>query len=48
MYHAKIMSVIKKIEKLGNLGEHHDLYLKIDALLFFDVSEQFRKMCHEY
>ena len=40
--HAK--RVFKDFE-LNNLGEHHDLYLKCDTLLFADVFKNFGKMC---
>ena len=34
--------------KLKNMGEHHDLYLISDILLFADVFENFRKTCLQY
>ena len=37
-------NVCKDFE-IKNLGEYHDLYLKWEALLLTNVSENFRKMC---
>ena len=33
--------------EIKNLGQHHDLYLKIDTLRLADVFEDLRKMCLE-
>ena len=33
--------------KIKNLGKYHDLYLKSDPLLLFNVFDNFRKMCLE-
>ena len=38
---------IFKTFKLNNLGDYHDLYVKIDTLLLADVFENFRKACIE-
>ena len=32
---------------LKNMGDYHDLYLKIDVLLLSDVMENFRKLCEK-
>ena len=34
--------------KMKIIGDYHDLYLKIDALLLADVLEKFINMCLEY
>ena len=34
--------------KLKNMGEYHDLYLKLDVLLLADVLKNIRKTCIQY
>ena len=35
------------MQRLKNLGEYHDLYLKSNTLLLADVFENFKKICLE-
>ena len=43
-YYALAKRVCKNFE-MKNLGEYHDVYVKIDTLLLADVFENFRNMC---
>ena len=33
--------------EINNLGEYHDLYLKMDIILLANIFEAFRKVCFE-
>ena len=45
-YYAHTKRVCKNFE-IKNLGEHHNLYVRSDALLLADVFKNFRNMCLE-
>ena len=45
--YEKAVNVWKAFE-IKNLGEYHDLYLKVDVLLLVDVFEKFVETCLNY